>query len=156
MFGLGIEKIVIIGIIAAFLIGPEQLPVYAMRLREAVRAFRGFSSRIKSEIGETTGFPIDTADWNEQIQRYNPRSLLQEAWEQSSEAVQPAGPAHKDEGAQTIEPKQSTQSAKTFEQKSPAVTQSVPRRWKLFGGSSGHPKRIPVPTASEDLADSAG
>ena len=45
MFGLTLEKLVIIAAIAAFLIGPQRLPEYAGHLARLVKKIKEFASR---------------------------------------------------------------------------------------------------------------
>ena len=78
--GLTIEKLVVIGIVAALLIGPERLPRYAetlahwtTRAREYVRSAR---TRVKEEMGED----FDDVDWRTlDPRRYDPRRIIREA-----------------------------------------------------------------------------
>lgn len=79
-FGLTIEKLVLIGVIAALLVGPERLPRYAETLaRLAVRArefLRGAKTRMREEIGED----FDDVDWRSlDPRRYDPRRIIREA-----------------------------------------------------------------------------
>ena len=54
MFGLTFEKLLIIGVIAVFVIGPERLPSYAAKFGELVRKLKemsvGAKDRIKEEL----------------------------------------------------------------------------------------------------------
>lgn len=80
IFGLTIEKLLVIGVIAAFLIGPERLPKYAASLAQfTVRArefIRGARDRVKDEMGED----FDDVDWRTLDPRqYDPRRIIREA-----------------------------------------------------------------------------
>jgi sec-independent protein translocase protein TatB len=79
-FGLTIEKLLLIGVIAALLIGPERLPRYAESLaRLAVRArdlLQGARSRMREEMGPE----FDEVDWRKLDPRqYDPRRIIREA-----------------------------------------------------------------------------
>ena len=78
--GLSFDKILIIGIVAALLIGPERLPRYAEMLGSFVRRARdylqGAQQRVKEEMGE--GF--EDVDWRKLDPRqYAPRRIIREA-----------------------------------------------------------------------------
>lgn len=79
-FGLTIEKLALIGVIAALLIGPERLPRYAESLaRLTSRArdlLRGAKTRMKDEMGED----FEDVDWRKLDPRqYDPRRIIREA-----------------------------------------------------------------------------
>jgi sec-independent protein translocase protein TatB len=79
-FGLTIEKLLVIGVIAALLIGPERLPRYAESLaRLTVRAremMQGARSRVREEMGPE----FDEVDWRKLDPRqYDPRRIIREA-----------------------------------------------------------------------------
>lgn len=79
-FGLTPEKLLILGVLAAFLIGPERLPRYAealARLAGRAREFlRGAQSRVRDEMGPE----FDDVDWRKLDPRqYDPRRIIREA-----------------------------------------------------------------------------
>lgn len=79
-FGLTIEKLLLIGLIAAMLIGPERLPRYAESLaRLATRArdmLQGARTRVRDEMGPE----FDEVDWRKLDPRqYDPRRIIREA-----------------------------------------------------------------------------
>ncbi len=78
--GLTWEKLIVILVIAALLIGPERLPRYAEGLAHLVtRArdyMRGAKTRVKDELGED----FDEVDWRTlDPRRYDPRRIIREA-----------------------------------------------------------------------------
>jgi sec-independent protein translocase protein TatB len=80
IFGLTMEKLLVIGVIAAFIVGPERLPRYAASLAQlTVRArefIRGAKDRVKDEMGED----FDDVDWRTLDPRqYDPRRIIREA-----------------------------------------------------------------------------
>ncbi|QEW03563.1 Sec-independent protein translocase TatB [Microbacterium lushaniae] len=79
-FGLTIEKLLLIGLIAAMLIGPERLPRYAESLaRFAVRA-RDMAQGARSRMREEMGPEFDEVDWRKLDPRqYDPRRIIREA-----------------------------------------------------------------------------
>ncbi|WP_458042084.1 MULTISPECIES: Sec-independent protein translocase TatB [Bacteria] len=79
-FGLTIEKLLLIGVIAAMLVGPERLPRYAeglAKLLNRLREFlRGAKTRVRDEMGEDFG----DVDWRQLDPRqYDPRRIIREA-----------------------------------------------------------------------------
>ena len=79
-FGLTFEKLILIGVIAAVLVGPERLPRYAESLaRFTVRArewMAGAKRRVKEEMGED----FEDVDWRTLDPRqYDPRRIIREA-----------------------------------------------------------------------------
>ncbi|MFB2584407.1 Sec-independent protein translocase TatB [Herbiconiux liukaitaii] len=80
MFGLTAEKLVVIAVLAAFLIGPERLPHYAEKLRDLVRAVRGFTESAKARVAEEVGPEFDDVDWKKLDPRqYDPRQIVRDA-----------------------------------------------------------------------------
>jgi len=79
-FGLTIEKLLVIGVIAALIVGPERLPRYAetlarftTRARDYLRVAR---TRVKDEMGED----FEDVDWRTLDPRqYDPRRIIREA-----------------------------------------------------------------------------
>lgn len=89
-FGIDMEKIVIIAVVAALLLGPEKLPHYAELLAKfTVRArdwLNGARSRVRDEMGED----FDEIEWRKLDPRqYDPRRIIRDALLEDS----PAAPA---------------------------------------------------------------
>lgn len=79
-FGLTIEKLLLIGVVAALIIGPERLPRYAEGLarltRRAREAMQGAKTRMRDEMGPE----FDDVDWRKLDPRqYDPRRIIREA-----------------------------------------------------------------------------
>ena len=80
MFGLTFEKLLIIGVIAAFLLGPERLPGYAAKLGQFTRSLRDFANGAKDRMREEMGPDFDEVDWKKLDPRqYDPRRIIREA-----------------------------------------------------------------------------
>lgn len=144
MFGLTFEKLVIIVIISAVIIGPQRLPAYAEKLARLVRSFRDFIDVAKDRAESELGVPIDASNWNAQLQQYDPRRIVREALERSDEAESErppatpishvAGPAAEPGNADAVPDQVGTD-----------VSAPEPGgRWIIAGGSSGHPRRVRV------------
>ncbi|MGO4692203.1 sec-independent translocase [Glaciibacter sp. 2TAF33] len=80
MFGLTFEKILIIGIVAVFLLGPEKLPHYAAQLGRLVRQLRDMANGAKDRMRDEMGPEFDELDWKKLDPRqYDPRRIIREA-----------------------------------------------------------------------------
>ena len=80
MFGLTFDKLLIVAVIAAFLIGPERLPVYAAKLGQLTRSLRDFANGAKTRMREEMGPEFDEVDWKKLDPRqYDPRRIIREA-----------------------------------------------------------------------------
>jgi len=146
MFGLTLEKLIVIGVIAAIVLGPERLPRYAEKLADFIRSFRDFTASTKSRAEHELGVPLDTASWNRQFRRYDPRSIVRDAiaadGTASTVAVADTSPAppQPEAGQPEAEPSTTATSAG-----------SNRHRWVVVGGSSGHPirRRVIEPVLDE-------
>jgi sec-independent protein translocase protein TatB len=98
VFGLTFEKLLIIGVIAAFLIGPERLPLYAGKLGEFVRSMRNFANGAKERMRDEMGPEFDDVDWKKLDPRqYDPRRIIRAALldDEPSSSVSPVESAIK-------------------------------------------------------------
>ncbi|RCS61998.1 twin-arginine translocase TatA/TatE family subunit [Microbacterium sp. JB110] len=78
--GMTWDKILLIGLIAVLILGPERLPTYAEKLGRFVRNARDYlrnaQERVKTEMGED----FDDVDWRKLDPRqYAPRRIVREA-----------------------------------------------------------------------------
>jgi sec-independent protein translocase protein TatB len=79
-FGLTFDKLIILGIIAVFLLGPERLPYYASKLATLVRSIRGMMSGAKDRLREEMGPDFDEVDWQKfDPRKYDPRRIIRDA-----------------------------------------------------------------------------
>lgn len=77
IFGFTFEKLIVIGVIAALILGPERLPRYAEMLAQGVKRARDMlgvaKDRMRDELGEDV-------DWRTLDPRqYDPRRIIREA-----------------------------------------------------------------------------
>ena len=87
-FGLTIEKLLVIGIIALFLIGPDRLPAYSAQFGRLVRQLRDMASGAKDRMRDELGPDFDYMDWKKLDPRqYDPRRIIREALQESPEKV---------------------------------------------------------------------
>lgn len=91
MFGLTFEKLLLIGVIAVFLLGPERLPHYAAQLARLVRSLRKMADGAKDRLRDEMGPDFDDVDWKKLDPRqYDPRRIIREALVEDFEPVKPA------------------------------------------------------------------
>jgi sec-independent protein translocase protein TatB len=80
VFGLTFEKLLLIGVIAVFVIGPERLPAYSAKFGQLVRKLKEMSSGAKDRIKEELGDDFDEEEWKKLDPRqYDPRRIIREA-----------------------------------------------------------------------------
>ncbi|MCU1439464.1 MAG: Sec-independent protein translocase TatB [Rhodoglobus sp.] len=87
-FGLTFDKLLIIGIIAVFLLGPDRLPYYASQLARLVRSARTMANGAKERMREEMGPDFDDIDWKKLDPRqYDPRRIIRDALIEDDEPV---------------------------------------------------------------------
>ncbi len=80
MFGLTFEKLLLIGVLAVFLLGPERLPYYASQLARLVKSLKKMADGAKDRMREEMGPDFDEVDWKTlDPRRYDPRRIIREA-----------------------------------------------------------------------------
>ncbi|WP_144718933.1 Sec-independent protein translocase TatB [Agrococcus jejuensis] len=78
--GLTLDKLIVIGVIAAIILGPERLPAAAERLAGLVRSVRDLANGAKDRMREEMGPEFDEVDWRKLDPRqYDPRRIVREA-----------------------------------------------------------------------------
>ena len=93
MGGLTFDKLLIIGVIAVFLLGPERLPHYAAQLGKFVRSMRDMANGAKSRVREEMGPDFEDVDWRKLDPRqYDPRRIIREALTEVDPFAEPAKP----------------------------------------------------------------
>ena len=79
-FGLTIEKLLLIGVIVVFLVGPDRLPAYSAKLARFVRSLRDMASGAKERMRDELGPDFDEMEWKKLDPRqYDPRRIIREA-----------------------------------------------------------------------------
>ncbi|WP_165063773.1 Sec-independent protein translocase family protein [Marisediminicola senii] len=80
MFGLTMDKLLILGILAVFLLGPDRLPHYAAQLAKLVKTVRTMADGAKDRMRDEMGPEFDEVDWKKLDPRqYDPRRIIREA-----------------------------------------------------------------------------
>lgn len=80
VFGLTFDKLLIIGIIAVFVLGPDRLPHYAAQLGQLVRKVRGYATQARERVKDEMGEEFNEVDWKKLDPRqYDPRRIIRDA-----------------------------------------------------------------------------
>lgn len=88
MFGLTFDKLLIIGVIAVFVLGPDRLPHYAAQLGHLVRKMRGFASQARERVKDEMGDEFNEVDWRKLDPRqYDPRRIIRDALLEEDEST---------------------------------------------------------------------
>ena len=79
MFGLSAEKVLLLGLLAVLILGPDKLPHYAQQLAKWVKSARRFVASTQSQLKSELGDDVDL-DWRKLDPRqYDPRRIVREA-----------------------------------------------------------------------------
>ncbi|MFB7891553.1 Sec-independent protein translocase TatB [Microbacterium sp. NPDC056044] len=80
IFGLTIEKLLLIGLVAALILGPERLPRYAEALAGLTKRAREWVTTARTRVRDEMGEDFDDVDWRTLDPRqYDPRRIIREA-----------------------------------------------------------------------------
>lgn len=160
MFGLTFEKLVVVAVLAALIIGPHRLPHLARRAGEIVRGLRAFVESTRTQAENDLGVPLDRARWETMdLRQYDPRRIVRDALEgapspgaDAASSVQTAG----DAVSPGVGPEPGTDSGVDA---APPVTPRLARpsttgrgQKYVVSGSAAHPRRILVPATEVDAA----
>jgi len=135
MFGLTLEKLLLVAVIAAVVVGPQRLPGYAQRLGETIRALRRLieDSRVQAERDMGVVLDRDTLAALD-VRQYDPRRIVRDA------LAEPAPPS-------PLEPR-------VERAVDPAVLEEAsrirPGQQYLVTGSAAHPRRLSIASLPDD------
>jgi sec-independent protein translocase protein TatB len=88
LFGLTFDKLLVIGVLAVFLLGPERLPGYASKLAQLVRSLRDMANGAKARMRDEMGPEFDEVEWQKLDPRqYDPRRIIRDALLDAPEAA---------------------------------------------------------------------
>ncbi|MDR7183470.1 sec-independent protein translocase protein TatB [Microbacterium trichothecenolyticum] len=92
-FGLTVEKLFLIGVVGALLVGPERLPELSRRLAQGVQAAKAALARTTARMRDEMGPEFDEVDWQKLDPRqYDPRRIVREALLEPVSSFQPLPP----------------------------------------------------------------
>lgn len=130
-FGLTMEKILLIGLIAVMIIGPERLPAAAESLRRTIQQVRRMARTAQERVREELGPEVADVDWQRlDPRRYDPRRIIREALLAEPDAVAPAAPpapTAEEAAIEAVEPAVPAPSARASESAASASAPTVPR-----------------------------
>jgi len=142
MLGLTVEKLFLVALLAAVIIGPRRLPEYAGRAARLIRRFGSFRSEARRRAEEIGGVVIDKDDWKRlDPRRYDPRRIIADALREPDAA--PAQTAGTPASADVVDGP--VDASATHAPTRPAG------HW-VVTGTSAHPRRIWV--ADEPASES--
>lgn len=158
MFGLTFEKLFVVAVLAALIIGPHRLPQMARRAGELLRGLRAFVESTRTQAESDLGVPLDRARWETvDLRQYYPRRIVRDALEgaPSPEAgsglpVRTAGDAPGGDHASDTAPDVDAAPPATPRLARPSTTRRGQKY--VISGSAAHPRRILVPASEEDAA----
>ncbi|MFK4762377.1 twin-arginine translocase TatA/TatE family subunit [Microbacterium sp. ZW T5_45] len=173
MFGLTFEKLFLVALLAAVIVGPRRLPDYVGRAAMLLRRATAFVADARHRAEEETGVAVLREDWRALDPRqYDPRRIIREAWADAEAGAVPWGSEADEAGASDAETDarggmsdvlDTVTSTHSFEEGSAieravvmteeddvsergGVAKSGARegRW-IVSGTSAHPRRVWVP-----------
>ncbi|WP_322410682.1 twin-arginine translocase TatA/TatE family subunit [Microbacterium invictum] len=159
MFGLTFEKLFVVAVLAALIIGPHRLPHLARRAGEIVRGLRAFVESTRTQAENDLGVPLDRARWETMdFRQYDPRRIVREALEDA-----PPPRAGTATSAVTLDdPVSPGIDDPDISSGSVAELPATPRLARpsstgrgqkyVVSGSAAHPRRILVPASIEEDA----
>jgi sec-independent protein translocase protein TatB len=78
--GLTFDKLLIVGVLAVFLLGPDRLPVYAAKLAQLVKTVKNMANGAKERMRSEMGPEFDDVEWQKLDPRqYDPRRIIRDA-----------------------------------------------------------------------------
>lgn len=73
-------ELLLLGLLAILLLGPDRLPEYAAKLGQLVRSLRDLAEGAKGQLRQEMGPAFDDIDWQQLDPRqYDPRRIVREA-----------------------------------------------------------------------------
>ncbi|TWH41161.1 sec-independent protein translocase protein TatB [Rhodococcus rhodochrous J38] len=133
MFGLTLEKLFLVAVLAGIVIGPQRLTGYAHHLAGAVRSLRDFIDKTRSDAERDIGISLHPQEWESlDLRQYDPRRIVSDALHEAT-AVPPSPTA-------TIVTDEMIDQARhvRFGQK------------YLITGTAAHPRRILIEALAHD------
>jgi len=128
MFGLTFDKLLIIGVLAVFLLGPERLPGYAAKLAQLVRTVRDMANGAKTRMRDEMGPEFDDVEWQKLDPRqYDPRRIIRDALLDGTDAApKPSAPSMATAGAAAAAVSAGLPGGRSTTQVVPLATGEVP------------------------------
>lgn len=147
MFGLTLEKLFLVALVAGLVIGPSRLPGYAAKFGEYVRAARRTLETARQQAHVDLG--VSREEWESwDVRRYDPRRIVREAWDESAAVRQRAarGERERSEANQPDQSAESDFSDEVYEQ----AARVRPGQKYLVAGSAAHPERVRLTSLADN------
>lgn len=94
MFGLTFEKLLLVAVIAAVVIGPHRLPAVTARVASVIRGLRQTVDAARVRAATELGVPADADEWRALDPRqYDPRRIIAEAFAEPAAVPLAASPS---------------------------------------------------------------
>ena len=157
MFGLTLEKLVLVVLVTGLVIGPKRLPEYATRLAEWVRAARAYVDGARAAAEREMGVAVTREEWEAlDPRRYDPRKIVRDALDPRT-----AAPSRRTAASEVLDEPQAVDTAPASsaeEEPEPAYGPAVleeaarvrPGQRYLVTGGSAHPRRTPIDSLPAD------
>jgi sec-independent protein translocase protein TatB len=79
-FGLTVEKLALVGLVALLIVGPDRLPAYAAQLARLVKRLKGMAQGAESRLRDEFGDDFDPDEWRKlDPRKYDPRRIIRDA-----------------------------------------------------------------------------
>jgi sec-independent protein translocase protein TatB len=93
-FGLTIEKLFLIGLVALLVVGPDRLPGYAAQLARLVKKLRDMARGAETRLKDEFGSDVDLQELKKLDPRqYDPRRIIRDALTEPPAPATPMRPA---------------------------------------------------------------
>ena len=136
MFGLTLEKLFLVAVLAGTVLGPQRLVVYAHHLAGTVRSLRNFVDKTRSDAERDMGISLHPLEWESlDLRWYDPRRIVSDALHEAT-AVPPSPTA----------PPATIITDEIIDQ----ARHVRPGQKYLVTGTAAHPRRILIEALSHD------
>ncbi len=102
MFDINGWELIVLGLLAVFVLGPERLPEYASKLATLVRQLRAMANGARDQLKDQLGPEFDDVNWRQfDPRQYDPRRIVREALADTGAVPEPRVFADESGAAQT-------------------------------------------------------
>lgn len=85
MFGVGLTELVVIGVVALLIFGPDRLPEFARQAGRMIRQVRAFSTSARDDIRKELGPEFADFELTDLDPRRAVRKYMQDTWDETPE-----------------------------------------------------------------------
>jgi sec-independent protein translocase protein TatB len=90
VFGIGLPELLVIVVVAVVVFGPDRLPEFARQAGRLVRQVRHFTQSARDDIRAELGPEFADFELTDLDPRRAMRKYIQDAWDESDDAAEPA------------------------------------------------------------------